>query len=257
MSPATRVLADFQRNSFELATYAVALLGIVCGSILGQDNPLAAIVFAALLCGWAEVDGQCGASHVASITPLRALDPTKKLWLRSAFGYTLGGLISASIVGAALGGIGYLLGLDSSNSRIVAGCIAALLALREVFAPQIWLPQAHRQTHRMWVFEFGFGTAATMWGIHIGISFATVIKHGGFYAIVATATCMDPVIAAVIFGAYWFGRALPIWVLPLVTPNSMHKHGDRMGELVLASDVACRIAAALGLAMIAVAALVG
>ena len=89
--------------------------------------------------------------------------------------------------------------------------LAISLAARELGLVGFALPQIHRQTNKSWGVEFGITTGAAMWGIHIGLGFATVIQHGGFYILVLFAMVVGPVKGAVLLATYWLGRTLPIW----------------------------------------------
>jgi len=89
--------------------------------------------------------------------------------------------------------------------------MSAILAARELRLIRFRLPQVDRQTVREWAYDYGFVTAAGMWGAHIGIGFATVIQHGGFYVLVLLAMQGGWELAASLFCVYWIGRTLPIW----------------------------------------------
>jgi hypothetical protein len=62
---------------------------------------------------------------------------------------------------------------------------------------------------------FGFRAAAAMWGLHIGIGFATSVKYGGFGAIVGVILATGGInYGATLMGSYWLGRAFPVWISP-------------------------------------------
>jgi len=72
-----------------------------------------------------------------------------------------------------------------------------------------------RQTKQTWAHLFGFRTAAAMWGLHIGIGFATWVKYGGFWAIVGVILASGGIkYGATLMGSYWLGRAFPVWISP-------------------------------------------
>jgi hypothetical protein len=77
------------------------------------------------------------------------------------------------------------------------------------------LPERKLQTEKTWVHEFGFVMASAMWGLHIGLGFATRITHGGFWILVSVALMLgDPLYSTALILVYWLGRALPVWVAP-------------------------------------------
>src|SRR4030095_9276320 len=77
-------------TSFARASYLLSLICVTLGAALAPDRPELALLVAATLCGWSEVDGLCGTSHVGTLTPLRLLSPNRWLWLKSVSAYTIG-----------------------------------------------------------------------------------------------------------------------------------------------------------------------
>jgi len=78
------------------------------------------------------------------------------------------------------------------------------------------LPERKRQTEKVWAHEFGFVMASAMWGFHIGLGFTTYVKYGGFWVLTVMAFAVgEPSYGAVLMLLYWFGRAIPVWVMPL------------------------------------------
>jgi len=93
--------------------------------------------------------------------------------------------------------------------------VALLLAAREWGWIRFPLPELKRQTEKFWAHEFGFVMASAMWGLHIGLGFATRITFGGFWILAAIALALgDPTYGAMLMLTYWLGRALPVWVGP-------------------------------------------
>jgi hypothetical protein len=77
------------------------------------------------------------------------------------------------------------------------------------------LPERDVQAEKFWANEFGFVMASAMWGLYIGVGFATRVTYGGFWVLVAVAFALgDPVYGAVLMLAYWLGRVLPVWAAP-------------------------------------------
>lgn len=245
---------EHQRNLYAPATYILAMVGAALTTLAAVSNPLIGLLVAALLCGWAEIDGLCGSSHVGALTPLRALDNTHRLWLSATSAYTLGGVVTASLVGLVLSMVGTIVreaGLTRPIAAVLLSTTALILAARELGLLRFALPQVHRQTDKMWGLRFGFVTGAAMWGSHIGLGFATVIKHGGLFVVAAAALLLEPWQSALLFAIFWIGRTLPIWVTPHLTSDE--DDGSRVTDLLLARLSAYRICAFAGLVGFALA----
>jgi hypothetical protein len=235
--------AQIRHHGFEVATYILSAAALAVTAHVEDGKSTLAFCIAAILCGWSELDGLCGSSHVGTITPLRAVQP--RLWVKAVAGYTLGGLVTAVLIGGLIGLAGSLLGLSEQLTYIGISALTGILITRELGFIRFRLPQLHRQTMKMWAFDYGVPTAATMWGAHIGLGVATVVKHGGFYALIALVLAAGPTIGAAIFAAYWLGRSLPLWIAPSLA--SLSRDGAYIAELAVKSPLAYRLAAVSGL----------
>ncbi len=150
-------------------------------------------------------------SLVGALTPLGKAAP--KYWMRSAVAYTVAGCVSAASVGALLGLIGQWLAGATALYCVVP--LALILAAREWGLIHFRLPECNRQTKKGWANEFGFAMASAMWGLHIGLGFATRITYGGFLVLVAMAIAVgQPAYGAVLLLMYWVGRTMPVWLVP-------------------------------------------
>jgi hypothetical protein len=99
----------------------------------------------------------------------------------------------------------------------VVALLSLILAAREWGWIKFRLPEQKLQTEKVWVHDFGFVWASAMWGLHIGLGFATRITYGGFWLLVAAILALDsPAFGAVLMLSYWIGRALPVWLAPLL-----------------------------------------
>ncbi len=147
----------------------------------------------------------------------------RRRWLLAALGYTLSGTLSAALTGLALGALGRLaLGPPPAHAAVAWGLagLALLLAAREWRLVSFPLPRPLRQTEKVWAHEFGLVGASLMWGFHIGLGFVTQVRHGGFWLVAAAGFFFaDARYAALLQVAYWFGRALSLWIAPLVLPD--------------------------------------
>lgn len=249
-------------GSYATATYVVLFIGtaaVAVAFVCGVDVTWCLLI-PALLCGWSEVDGRCGASHVCAITPLRAMG-VPRLWLKAVSAYTLAGSATAAGVGAALGAVGKAFipaGAHASTGPHVAPILATLagvLAARELGWLKFRLPEVPRQTHKMWFAQFGFVTAAGMWGAHIGLGAATVIKHGGLFMVAALALVLGPMKGSVLMLAFWLGRALPIWSTPLL--DLAHHDASQLSERLHVASDAYRHIAAVALLLMGALLLIG
>lgn len=247
------VPVERHRNLYAPATYAVAIIGATVAAMSTLVSPVLGLFVAALICGWAEVDGLCGTSHVSALTPLRVADKAHRVWRSASLAYTLGGVATASIVGLALGLMGAAarsVGLTPALAMSLFTACALILALRELGLPSYALPEVPRQTDKMWAMRFGFVTGAAMWGSHIGLGFATVIRHGGIYAVAGCAFFLDPLQTALLMVTFWIGRTLPIWATPLLTNDE--QDGSVVMDLLLERSDAYRICAFAGVASMGV-----
>lgn len=143
----------------------------------------------------------------------------RKLWLVSTAAYSISGALSAAATGAAVGWLGRWLGgrPDGGMALGVVAVVGLVLAAREWGLVSFPLPRPRRQTEKFWVHEFGWVLTSILWGLHIGIAFATQVRHGGFWLIAVAALVFgDPAFAAALLVAYWFGRVLSVWLAPHV-----------------------------------------
>jgi hypothetical protein len=246
-------------NRYRIATYSLATVGALLAAIVVPKSPFGAALIAAILCGWSEADGLCGASHVTAITPLRSVDRTLWLWRKAAAAYTAGGLATAAFVGAILGSMSLLLGIASHPMYVeVSGMVllvmGLVLAARELDLVRFQLPQLRRQTNRMWAFQFGFVPGAAMWGSHIGLGFASVVKHGGWFVLVGYAMTVGPARGSVLLATYWLGRTLPIWAAPKLSDSD--RDACTLGNAVLEYERPYHHIALVGIAIYMAAALV-
>jgi hypothetical protein len=143
----------------------------------------------------------------------------RRKWAQAATAYTLTGAAASAAVGGLLGWLGWRLGRwpAAGAAAWTATGLAALLAARELGWLSFPLPQRRRQAEKLWYQQFGAVTAATLWGLHIGIGFHTRVRFGGYWLLLALAVLgRSPAAGALLLGCYWLGRALPLWMAPLL-----------------------------------------
>lgn len=152
----------------------------------------------------------------------------KERWLESVIGYTLAGTLSSAVIGFAISSVGSIF-LPASRGvlPLACGCGVAVLAIvRDNGFLRMPLPQVRRQTSGMWAKRFGARTAAVLWGLDLGVTFTTWVTFSGIWVIAVIAfTSATPAVGVSLFLAYWLGRALSVWTVPLLgkTPNQMHE----------------------------------
>lgn len=142
----------------------------------------------------------------------------RRAWLAEVIAYTLSGTISSGLVGAALGWLGNFLFPDTLST----GKLAILLGVAGVGLAREWgllsfpVPQRKRQTRDYWAKILPGPVAAMLWGLDLGLIFNTRLTFSGAWVLVAVAVLVgEPAFGATMFGSYWLGRALSVWIAPL------------------------------------------
>jgi hypothetical protein len=140
------------------------------------------------------------------------------LWFKTTLAYTIAGAFSSVLVGLVLGATGKVIGLGGAAIALYSvGILSLILAGREWGWINFRLPERKLQTEKVWAHDFGFVMASAMWGLHIGLGFATRITYGGFWVLVAVILVLGDVrFGAIVMLCYWVGRALPLWLAPLL-----------------------------------------
>lgn len=103
----------------------------------------------------------------------------------------------------------------------VALAVAVLALARELGYVPLPLPQIGRQTQGLWAKRYGARVSAALWGLDLGLTFTTWLGGAGAWVLaVVTFVVGEPVLGAALFVGYWLGRALPVWVGPLLMRNA-------------------------------------
>lgn len=151
-------------------------------------------------------------------------------------------------MGSVLGALGYVAGFHgvTSFAFLTISFLGLLLAARELGWIRFALPQRLRQTEKNWAHEFGFVAASAMWGFDVGLGFATRITTAGYLLLSAVALSLaDPAFGALLMMMYWVGRALPVWVAPILVGDA--KDSDALVEAVTVQSTFTHATAGLGL----------
>ena len=147
----------------------------------------------------------------------------KKRWLGEVIAYTLAGGVTSAFVGALLGLLGRLF-LPTQFGKLgilVALAIGSIAIARELRWVSFPLPQLRRQTKDIWGRIFPGMVAAVLWGLDLGLVFTTRLTFSGVWLLVAIAILVGaPAFGAALFVLYWLGRALSVWVAPLLMPDA-------------------------------------
>jgi hypothetical protein len=153
--------------------------------------------------------------------------------VKNVTAYTVGGAITSVAIGAALGLAGsFVPGSGGTAAIAVVLALTAAAIVREVWLRRIPLPQLKRQTSRKWAQQASGPVVPLLWGLDIGLTFSTFFTFAGVWVVLAIAFLFgDPGYGAVLLGAYWLGRALSVWVAPLLLerPNAIDALLDGFG----------------------------
>lgn len=142
-----------------------------------------------------------------------------KAWSSTLLLFTGTGAIASATVGALLAQLGHELRIGGATWLFVALSLAVVLLARELGMAPVPLPQVPRQTNGRWTFIFPRHVAAALWGIDIGLVFATWLTFGGPWILAMLALLSGlPSQGALIFVAYWAGRAISLWLAPVFVP---------------------------------------
>ncbi|HEX9941070.1 MAG TPA: hypothetical protein VGG03_03575 [Thermoanaerobaculia bacterium] len=147
----------------------------------------------------------------------------KKNWLINVTAYTAAGLLASALVGWGLAALGRALlpsGMSGPAAVLCLG-IASLAAAREMGWVSLPLPQHRRQTRDVWAKWFRSPVAAALWGFDVGFLFTTWFTLAGVWLLVAVAfLAREPWFGTLLFAIYWLGRALSVWVAPLLLEDA-------------------------------------
>lgn len=128
--------------------------------------------------------------------------------------HVLGAAVSAAALGAILGMIGAIFGAPwgSSGVAAIAGAAALYLA-RDAFGAPVPLPELRKQVPQWWRSFFSPEVAALLYGLGLGVGFATFLSHGTLVAVaVAAVVSGDPILGAALFVPFGVARGAAVIV---------------------------------------------
>jgi cytochrome c biogenesis protein CcdA len=146
-----------------------------------------------------------------------------KLGLKCALLYTLGAAAAGSLLGAILGGAGWLLSSGLAFFGVASIYVLTGLAIfvlfvcvvLEICAPKLWFPQRRQQVPRGHWHYYGPRMASLRWGAVLGIGFWTPIIFPLYFGVVALAiSSASPLLGAVVMGVYGGTQGLSLlWIM--------------------------------------------
>lgn len=151
----------------------------------------------------------------------------RRTWLANVAVYTLAGTATSVAVGGSLGVLGAAVLPDDVGSvgGGVALAVALLAVARDSGRIAVPLPQVGRQTQGLWAKRFGARRAALLWGLDLGFVFTTWLHLSGPWVLATLAVLSgNAAFGAVLFAAYWLGRALSVWIAPALMPSATETH---------------------------------
>jgi hypothetical protein len=140
-------------------------------------------------------------------------------WIVNVTAYTVAGTLASALVGAGLGFVGAaLLPERAGVPGLLAAVVVGLLALaRTLGVTAIPFPQPARQTRDIWVKASSPAIASVRWGLDIGLIYTTRFTFPGTWFLTVVAVVVsEPGFGAALFVAYWIGRAMSVWLGPLL-----------------------------------------
>ena len=151
---------------------------------------------------------------VETISPVVHGGRNRSYWTAIAL-HTFGATLSAALLGAALGGLGWLLGAPWGDwGYLLIAAVAFLYFAREAFNLPIPLPQLRRQVPDWWRTYFSPPVAALLYGFGLGVAFLTYVSFGTLAVVsVAVIATANPLVGALCFAVFGLARSLPLVAL--------------------------------------------
>jgi hypothetical protein len=192
---------------------------------------------------------------VETITPV-VHGGSRRRWVVFLALHAAGATVAAAAFGAALGGIGVLLGAPWGGAGLAAlAAISALYLAREGFGAPVPVPQLRRQVPDWWRTYFPFGPASFLYGLGLGVGVFTYLTHGTFVVVSAAAVASGrPLLGAAVVAPFGLARGLGASVA--FGTRTQEESAALVGRLARASAwLGWRVGHAVVLAAVAVAAI--
>jgi hypothetical protein len=191
---------------------------------------------------------------VETITPV-VHGGRRSRWAVAVILHTLGAVASAATLGAALGTTGILLGAPwGPAGPLLLATVAAGYVAGELLGIRVPVPAARRQVPEWWRWTLPLPWAALLYGLGLGTGFLTHLRHGTLVAVgIAALASGDPLVSAVVVGAFGLARAVPLVAMVGATTDNGVAAVARRLEAV-GSSAGPRLANGLVLVALAVSA---
>ncbi|HWC32098.1 MAG TPA: MauE/DoxX family redox-associated membrane protein [Actinomycetota bacterium] len=133
-------------------------------------------------------------------------------WGASVAAHAVGATASSGALGAARGAAGRGRGAPwGATGLVLVTGLAVLYAAREASALPVPVPELRRQVPEWWRSSFSPPVASLLYGIGLGVGFATHLRHGTFVVVGAAALASgDPAVGAALLAPFGLARALTV-----------------------------------------------
>lgn len=133
--------------------------------------------------------------------------------------FTFAGIMTSALIGTLGGSLrGLFLSTEVGKVGILVAIAVGFIAMiRELGWLSFPLPQWARQTNGRWSRAFSSTITAVLWGLDLGLIFTTWLTFSGVWLLFVLAILVgEPAFGAAMFASYWLGRALSVWIAPLL-----------------------------------------
>lgn len=158
---------------------------------------------------------------VEAIVPM--VHGERRGWRATAGLHVMGAALAGGLVGLASGGLGAGLSRLGATPRWRAGglaAVAAVAAAREVWAPRSRLPGRRGQVPRRWSEELGPAATGLLYGVGLGLGFATHVTTAAYWATVTASVALaDPAWGSLLGALFGLVRAGAVVVLTWRLPD--------------------------------------
>ena len=174
---------------------------------------------------------------LASIHPLgeRARD---RRWSVTVSAYVLGSTLAATLLGAALGGLGALLPVSPPVTAVAVVALCALALAFDLHVGGLRLPTVHRQVDKDWLDRYRGWVVGVGFGVQLGLGVVTIVTTAAVYLTLALALLTgSPAAGAAVGATFGLVRALVILAVARVRgPDELRAALRRMQALRPLSD---------------------
>src|SRR3954470_21891688 len=188
---------------------------------------------------------------LASITP-RGERGRGASWRRTVTAYVVASTAGGAAIGAVFGALGMALHVQDRQWTLVAAGLLALVAATLDLAGR--LPTLRRQVDETWMTRYRDWVYGAGFGLQLGVGAMTIVTSASLYLTwVVELLTGDPVIGAIVGGAFGLSRAAPLLGTARISTADRLRAAQRrwQNRLPLARGGAICVQAAAGVAMLA------